>query len=300
MKVLLVEDSRFTRSLLRRELSVRHEVMEARDGLEGQSAFVEFQPDIVLLDLQMPRVDGFQFITYLQGQAFQGPIIVCSANTQSSVKRRVYELGATLFVPKPDLLTRGRSLDILEEAASRHQEETKSAPKGTGRSSFTKTISAAQEVFKILSGLDAEVLDLADGLPPESYAGQSGLRVVLSLSGLITGTAILQLSPPAHLLGTGALVCISTAGDTETIARVAREVTGTLAARLSQIHGFPVQASLSSFTELMTGNDPPEPNGVVIAARLHFEGSEEIARLTVTMHLPAIVELVAHLGMPRP
>lgn len=299
MKVLLVEDSRFTRGLLLRELSACHEVHEAKDGLEGLTLYDQVEPDIVLLDLQMPRMDGFQFIRSLHERGYEGPIVVCSANTQASVERRVYELGATLFVPKPQLLSKGRSLGILDEALERHVSKRTPVSGQSGRFPFAQAVDAAREVFRLLSGLDVEVLDPSNGPLGESYAGQSGLRVILALSGLIQGTSILQLAPPAHLLGTGALVKISNREDAEKINRVAREVTGTLAGRLSQLHGLKVSPELIGCTELTTGNEPPEPCGVVVAARLLFEGEERAARLTLTMHLPTIVELVAHLGMPN-
>ena len=115
MRILIVEDSKFTRALLRRELAPIHEVLEASDGQEGLELLREARPDLVLVDLLMPLLDGFEFLERARREAADVPIVVCSANTQPSVEARIRELGGTKFVAKPELLVAGRARALVAE-----------------------------------------------------------------------------------------------------------------------------------------------------------------------------------------
>ena len=115
MKVLIVEDSSFTRGLIRMDLADDYEVIETDNGLQGLVQLVEAQPDLVLVDLLMPWLDGFEFIKRVRETGYEGPVIVCSANTQPSIEARVRELGGTAFMAKPELLVPGRARKLVEE-----------------------------------------------------------------------------------------------------------------------------------------------------------------------------------------
>lgn len=122
MKVLIVEDSSFTRGLMRRDLQPDHEVFEESDGLAGLMRVLDVDPDLVIVDLLMPCLDGFEFLRRAREAGYSGPIIVCSANTQPSIDERVQELGGTAFVAKPELLVPGRMRELAREYGASERE----------------------------------------------------------------------------------------------------------------------------------------------------------------------------------
>jgi CheY-like chemotaxis protein len=89
----------------------RISVVQAYDGAEGLDALTAVQPDLVLLDMQMPRVDGREFYKTARQRGYTGPIVVCSA---TGARRAQRELGADAAVEKPfdpeDLLSEIREL----------------------------------------------------------------------------------------------------------------------------------------------------------------------------------------------
>ena len=118
MKVLIVEDSSFTRGLIRMDLIQDYEVIETDNGLQGLVQLVEVEPDLVLVDLLMPWVDGFEFIKRVRETGYTGPVVVCSANTQPPIVARVKEAGGTALIAKPELLVPGRARKLVEEFLS--------------------------------------------------------------------------------------------------------------------------------------------------------------------------------------
>lgn len=104
MKVLIAEDSdsdRLILSALVRRLG--HRVFEARDGIEAVALFVEIQPDIVLLDALMPRMDGMEAarqIKVLAGEQMV-PLIFLSSLSDATELARCLEAGGDDFLVKP-------------------------------------------------------------------------------------------------------------------------------------------------------------------------------------------------------
>ena len=101
-KVLIVDDARFMRNVLKAcVLECGHEVIEASDGEECLRLVDSESPDLIMLDLVMPKLDGFQVLENLRVRPSAPPIIVMTADIQKSVKERVLELGAKAFLNKP-------------------------------------------------------------------------------------------------------------------------------------------------------------------------------------------------------
>ncbi|MEH2238512.1 CHASE2 domain-containing protein [Nostoc sp.] len=120
-QILIVDDDRNHRSMLTsllQEIGCR--TLEAIDGKDGLQVATEHNPDVILLDLSMPNMDGFELMVHLQGnpQTHSIPIIVSSANVSESNRHRSVEAGATVFLPKPlqieELLNKLRSLLKVE------------------------------------------------------------------------------------------------------------------------------------------------------------------------------------------
>ena len=102
-RILIVDDDPEIQHLLAAVLRRRgYELVFARDGGEAQRAVRAFVPDLILLDLMMPKVDGFAFLRHLQAAPdIPGvPVIVLSAHLQND-PAQVLALGATTLLPKP-------------------------------------------------------------------------------------------------------------------------------------------------------------------------------------------------------
>jgi CheY-like chemotaxis protein len=102
--VLLVEDDPDTRHMYATCLDVLgFDVSEARDGLEGVRCAQAVHPDIVLMDVAMPRMDGLEATRRLKNdpETASVPILILSAFTTQQDRQRALEAGAAEFVAKP-------------------------------------------------------------------------------------------------------------------------------------------------------------------------------------------------------
>ncbi len=110
--VLLVDDSEFVHRLLKSRLkyeSVR--LVSAVNGLEGFEHAKKDPPDLILLDLDMPVMDGFETLRHLMEEPATRniPVIVLSGNDTTQDKVTAFDLGAIDFVSKPFELTELRA-----------------------------------------------------------------------------------------------------------------------------------------------------------------------------------------------
>jgi signal transduction histidine kinase/DNA-binding response OmpR family regulator len=114
-KILVVDDRWENRSVLVNFLEpLGFELAEANDGQEGLEQLKAFQPDLVITDLMMPVMDGFEFLNHLrQIPAFaELPVLVSSASVFASDQHRSLEAGGTAFLPKPVQVS--ELLDLFE------------------------------------------------------------------------------------------------------------------------------------------------------------------------------------------
>lgn len=103
-KILLVDDDRHTRTLLFEFLQhAGHEVIFAQDGAFGVSMSELERPDLILLDLMMPVMDGPQALNVLKSKPELAdiPVVVISANNSVRLKQEVLDAGAIAFFDKP-------------------------------------------------------------------------------------------------------------------------------------------------------------------------------------------------------
>ena len=130
IKVLLVDDSPMVRTVLAHCLS-GHEAIEvvggAKDAFEARELIIQHHPDVIILDIELPRMDGLTFLRKLMAH-YPVPVIMCSGTTPSRghTALEAIEIGAVDVVAKPvggsDALKRlGEELadKILAAAASR-------------------------------------------------------------------------------------------------------------------------------------------------------------------------------------
>lgn len=105
-KVLVVEDDAFLLKAYTMKLQGSgFDVRTSTNGEEALAALQEFNPDVVLLDLVMPRMDGFVTLERIRQQdAYKNlPVFVISNLGQKNERQRVMELGATEFLIKSNL-----------------------------------------------------------------------------------------------------------------------------------------------------------------------------------------------------
>ena len=68
MKVLVVDDNKEMIAIIQMMIEIKnHRVITANDGENGYSAYLQFKPDLVLTDIQMPRKNGFELMTKIRG-----------------------------------------------------------------------------------------------------------------------------------------------------------------------------------------------------------------------------------------
>lgn len=102
-KILIIEDDRFLRELLvQRLLKEGYETQEAGDGQEGLKKAQEEKPDLILLDLILPQVDGFEVLRQIKEnkETSSIPVIIFSNLGQSEDIDRGLKLGAIDYLIK--------------------------------------------------------------------------------------------------------------------------------------------------------------------------------------------------------
>ncbi len=100
--ILIVDDSKFSRGRIRSALQpMVCTLLEAADGQEALNYVEAHSLDLIITDLLMPHLDGFGLLRGLRDQGVTVPVIVASADVQSSSRRLCEELGVSLFLEKP-------------------------------------------------------------------------------------------------------------------------------------------------------------------------------------------------------
>ena len=101
-RVLVIDDEPRIRSFLTRALrSAGFAVTEAASGPQGLKAALTGQPDLVLLDLELPGLSGEQVLRHLQHHHPGQAVLVWSATADPEAERRCLTLGARGYLPKP-------------------------------------------------------------------------------------------------------------------------------------------------------------------------------------------------------
>jgi two-component system KDP operon response regulator KdpE len=100
--VLVIDDEPAIRRLLRASLGANgFHVLEAGNGRDGLAAVETGKPEVLLLDLGLPDMDGLEVIRTLRGRGDRTPIVVLSSRGEETAKVEALELGADDYVTKP-------------------------------------------------------------------------------------------------------------------------------------------------------------------------------------------------------
>jgi DNA-binding response OmpR family regulator len=100
--ILVIEDEPSIRSGLRDALqSEGYGVVEAADGVKGLHAGLTQDPDLIVLDLMLPGLDGFELLRRLRADAVETPVLILTARGLEQDRLRGFELGADDYLVKP-------------------------------------------------------------------------------------------------------------------------------------------------------------------------------------------------------
>ena len=121
MKIVVVDDEQAVRDSLRRSLSFNgYDIAIAEDGEQALDVIEKEQPDLVILDVMMPKMDGLEVCRHLRSHGDDRPILVLTARDGVSDRVAGLDAGADDYLPKPfaleEFLARVRSL--LRRAAA--------------------------------------------------------------------------------------------------------------------------------------------------------------------------------------
>ena len=101
-RILVVEDSARLAYGLRNNLEIDgHEVAVAEDGSRGLESAVSWRPDLVILDLMLPKMTGYEVLRALRGKGLDVPVLILSARGEEVDKVMGFRLGADDYVTKP-------------------------------------------------------------------------------------------------------------------------------------------------------------------------------------------------------
>ena len=107
-KILVIDDEPHVRALL--EMSLRHQgydVLFADNGWKGLELYHQEHPDVIVLDLRMPELDGVTVLKAIRRVDLKQPVIILTGDTTPEVERQVRALGVSEFIVK------GSSMKLL-------------------------------------------------------------------------------------------------------------------------------------------------------------------------------------------
>ena len=117
IRVLVIDDSAFSRQSITRMLKTSplvEVVGVARDGEEALRKAFDLEPDLITLDLEMPRMDGFTFLRIVMSKR-PTPVLVISGRAGEDDVFKALELGAVDFIAKPSVRAAPELIDIEQE-----------------------------------------------------------------------------------------------------------------------------------------------------------------------------------------
>lgn len=125
LKILIVEDDTSLREMYATRLSLNdYEVLQAEDGEKGLDVAVKEGPDLILLDIMMPKISGMDVLDILKSTPTTKdiPVIVLTALTQESVKAKGLVYGAEDYLMKSQTMP-GQVVEKIENVLKKYNKE---------------------------------------------------------------------------------------------------------------------------------------------------------------------------------
>ena len=101
MKILLIDDSSLSRTVLKRALGNHNQFVEAEEGMRGLELYFLEHPDVVFLDLTMPGMNGLEVLAQIKQLDPHARVIVGTADIQTMTHQEALALGADGVITKP-------------------------------------------------------------------------------------------------------------------------------------------------------------------------------------------------------
>jgi two-component system, OmpR family, response regulator MprA len=127
-KIVVIDDDEKITSMLRRSLTFEgYDVVTAGDGQEGLRRVLEHEPGVIILDVMMPKIDGWEVCRRIRDGGIHTPVLMLTAMDDVSDRVKGLDLGADDYLVKPfaleELLARIRVL-LRRKAADKPEQET--------------------------------------------------------------------------------------------------------------------------------------------------------------------------------
>lgn len=197
LRILLIDNDRLILQQLEDGLrEAGHDVFKAADGMEGLQRMREQKPDAVLLDLVLPKIDGFRFCKYVREDAefARLPLIAVSAVSPGELQKAI-ESGATAAVAKEaieDLLP--KLMTLLEQFTPVHNNEL---PSTATTSEITKELLQERSRFlSLLNSLPEGLLEL-DNEHRVIYMNAAASRILEQPEATAAGKNFRELFEPS-------------------------------------------------------------------------------------------------------
>jgi DNA-binding response OmpR family regulator len=130
--ILIVDDDYELSDGIRAVLeNLGHKVIQARDGIQGKQLVYQNKPDLVILDMMMPRMGGYPVLEHFKGKTDAPPIIMITANEGSRHKAYAEYLGVVDYIRKPFAME--RLLEAVERGLGAPKPEAEGSAKKPGK-----------------------------------------------------------------------------------------------------------------------------------------------------------------------
>ena len=115
-RICLVEDNEDNRLLIRAILADRYDIHECTDGMQAVAALEGSKPDLVLLDVALPRLDGIEVLRRIRQHDLwrDVPVIALTAHAMSGDRERYLAAGFDRYISKP-IVDENQLIDAIEE-----------------------------------------------------------------------------------------------------------------------------------------------------------------------------------------
>jgi len=177
-KILAADDEWLICDLLKRVLSPTHEVITATGGREAVALFQQHRPQITLLDLLMPEMDGIQVLKRIREIDPEASVIILTGKASDALEEEVRALGVTDFLRKG-----GLSVEDLREIVDRVQQELERTPAAEGQPGKSILVVDDEPVIRAMLS---------------KFLAQQGYKVRTAHNGLAALTLVRQ--HPPHLV----------------------------------------------------------------------------------------------------
>jgi len=160
-RILIIEDEEDIRNYIIEELSLEYKVLSAKNGEEGLNLANETIPDLIITDVMMPVLSGFELCKKLKNQVITShiPIIILSAKTETSQQIEGLEMGADVYMIKPfniDILKVQvqRLISFKQAIYSKYLHETTLIPEDSGTNKLDDNF-----IRKVLAFIEENLTD---------------------------------------------------------------------------------------------------------------------------------------------